>query len=174
MTHKFRVGEQEGYITVGLYDDGTPGEVFVKISKEGSTVSGLTDAIAILTSIALQYGVPLDKLAEKLEHTHFEPAGPTANEDLPFATSILDYIFQLAAAALRPCGVSPRCRRRGRGWHGHDELAPSAGRDGLGADVPGLRGAAGVRGAVPAVPVVRVYEVRVASYRYQLQSVGDN
>ena len=94
VTHKFRVGEQEGYITVGLYDDGTPGEVFVKISKEGSTVSGLTDAIAILTSIALQYGVPLDKLAEKLEHTHFEPAGPTANEDLPFATSIVDYIFR--------------------------------------------------------------------------------
>ena len=94
VTHKFRVGEQEGYITVGLYDDGTPGEVFVKISKEGSTVSGLTDAIAILTSIALQYGVPLDKLAEKLEHTHFEPAGPTANADIPFATSIVDYIFR--------------------------------------------------------------------------------
>ena len=94
VTHKFRVGEQEGYITVGLYDDGSPGEVFVKISKEGSTVSGLTDAIAILTSIALQYGVPLDKLAEKLEHTRFEPAGPTANPDLPFATSILDYIFR--------------------------------------------------------------------------------
>ena len=93
VTHKFRVGEQEGYITVGLYDDGSPGEVFVKISKEGSTVSGLTDAIAILTSIALQYGVPLDKLAEKLERTHFEPAGPTANEDIPFATSIVDYIF---------------------------------------------------------------------------------
>ena len=94
VTHKFRVGEQEGYLTVGLYDDGSPGEVFVKISKEGSTVSGLTDAIAILTSIALQYGVPLDKLAEKLEHTRFEPAGPTANPDLPFATSILDYIFR--------------------------------------------------------------------------------
>ena len=93
VTHKFRVGEQEGYLTVGLYDDGSPGEVFVKISKEGSTVSGLTDAIAILTSIALQYGVPLDKLAEKLERTHFEPAGPTANEDIPFATSIVDYIF---------------------------------------------------------------------------------
>ena len=94
VTHKFRVGEQEGYLTVGLHDDGAPGEVFVKISKEGSTVSGLTDAIAILTSIALQYGVPLDKLAEKLEHTHFEPAGPTANEDIPFATSIVDYIFR--------------------------------------------------------------------------------
>ena len=94
VTHKFRVGEQEGYLTVGLYDDGSPGEVFVKISKEGSTVSGLTDAIAILTSIALQYGVPLGKLAEKLEHTRFEPAGPTANPDLPFATSILDYIFR--------------------------------------------------------------------------------
>ena len=93
-THKFRVGEQEGYLTVGLYEDGSPGEVFVKIAKEGSTVSGLTDAVAVLTSIALQYGVSLEKLADKLEHTRFEPYGATANPDLPFATSIIDYIFR--------------------------------------------------------------------------------
>lgn len=94
LTHKFRVGEQEGYITVGLYEDGTPGEVFIKIAKEGSTVSGLTDAVALLTSIALQYGVSLDKLADKLEQTRFEPYGITANPDIPFATSLLDYVFR--------------------------------------------------------------------------------
>jgi ribonucleoside-diphosphate reductase alpha chain len=94
LTHKFRVGEQEGYLTVGLYEDGTPGEVFVKIAKEGSTVSGLTDAVAVLTSIALQYGVSLEKLADKLEHTRFEPYGATANPELPFATSVIDYIFR--------------------------------------------------------------------------------
>ncbi len=94
ITHKFRVGEQEGYVTVGLFEDGTPGEVFIKIAKEGSTVSGLTDAVALLTSISLQYGVGLEKIAGKLEQTRFEPYGITANPDIPFATSILDYVFR--------------------------------------------------------------------------------
>ena len=94
ITHKFRVGEQEGYVTVGLFEDGTPGEVFLKIAKEGSTVSGLTDAVALLTSIALQYGVGLEKLASKLEQTRFEPYGITSNPDIPFATSVLDYVFR--------------------------------------------------------------------------------
>jgi len=94
LTHKFRVGEQEGYVTVGLFDDGTPGEVFMKMAKEGSTASGLMDAVALLTSIALQYGVSLDKLADKLEHTRFEPHGLTGNPDIPVATSVLDYVFR--------------------------------------------------------------------------------
>ncbi len=94
ITHKFRVGDQEGYITVGLYDDGRPGEIFVKINKEGSTVSGLTDAVAKLASIALQYGVPLDELAPKMRNTRFEPYGPTGNPEVPWATSIVDYIFR--------------------------------------------------------------------------------
>jgi len=94
ITHKFRVGEQEGYITVGLFEDGSPGEVFIKIAKEGSTVSGLTDAVALLTSISLQYGVGLEKIASKLEQTRFEPYGVTGNPDVPFATSVLDYIFR--------------------------------------------------------------------------------
>ncbi|MBM3139651.1 MAG: adenosylcobalamin-dependent ribonucleoside-diphosphate reductase [Chloroflexi bacterium] len=94
ITHKFRVGEQEGYITAGLFEDGTVGEVFIKMAKEGSTVSGLTDAVALLTSISLQYGVSLEKLAAKLEHTRFEPYGVTANPQIPFATSILDYVFR--------------------------------------------------------------------------------
>jgi ribonucleoside-diphosphate reductase alpha chain len=93
ITHKFRVGDQEGYITVGLYDDGRPGEIFVKINKEGSTVSGLTDAVAKLASIALQYGVPLDELAPKMRSTRFEPYGPTGNPQVPWATSVIDYIF---------------------------------------------------------------------------------
>ncbi len=94
ITHKFRVGEQEGYVTVGLFEDGTPGEVFIKIAKEGSTVSGLTDAVALLTSISLQYGVGLEKIASKLEQTRFEPYGITGNPDIPFATSVLDYVFR--------------------------------------------------------------------------------
>jgi ribonucleoside-diphosphate reductase alpha chain len=94
ITHKFRVGEQEGYVTVGMFEDGTPGEVFLKIAKEGSTVSGLTDAVALLTSISLQYGVGLEKLAAKLEQTRFEPYGVTSNPDIPFATSVLDYVFR--------------------------------------------------------------------------------
>ena len=94
ITHKFRVGEQEGYLTVGMFEDGTPGEIFVKIAKEGSTASGLMDAVALLSSIALQYGVSVEKLAEKLEHTRFEPYGTTGNPDIPLATSVLDYIYR--------------------------------------------------------------------------------
>ncbi len=105
ITHKFRVGEQEGYITAGLFEDGTVGEVFIKIAKEGSTVSGLTDAVALLTSIALQYGVGLEKLAAKLEQTRFEPYGVTANPQIPFATSILDYVFRWLRLHFGDAGV---------------------------------------------------------------------
>ena len=94
VTHKFRVGEQEGYLTVGLFEDGTAGEVFIRMAKEGSTVSGLADAVALLTSMALQYGVSIETLADKLEHTRFEPYGPTGNAEIPLATSVLDYIFR--------------------------------------------------------------------------------
>ncbi len=94
ITHKFTVGEQEGYLTVGLYEDGRPGEIFVKISKEGSTVSGLMDAVALLTSVSMQYGVPLEDIARKLRNTRFEPEGPTRNPDIRFATSLVDYIFR--------------------------------------------------------------------------------
>jgi ribonucleoside-diphosphate reductase alpha chain len=93
ITHTFRVGDQDGYLTVGLYPDGRPGELFVKINKEGSMVSGLTDAVAKLASIALQYGVPLEELAPKMRNTRFEPYGPTGNPEVPWATSVVDYIF---------------------------------------------------------------------------------
>ncbi|MEX0785610.1 MAG: LAGLIDADG family homing endonuclease, partial [Dehalococcoidia bacterium] len=94
VTHKFRVGEQEGYITVGLFEDGTPGEVFITISKEGSTIRGLMDSVAVLTSLALQYGVPLEDLAKKFRGVHFEPGGFTDNPELPQATSLVDYVFR--------------------------------------------------------------------------------
>ena len=94
ITHKFRVGEQEGYITVGLYDDGRPGELFITISKEGSTIRGLMDSVAVLTSLALQYGVPLEDLVRKFQAVHFEPAGFTNNPELPQASSLVDYIFR--------------------------------------------------------------------------------
>jgi ribonucleoside-diphosphate reductase alpha chain len=94
ITHKFRVGEQEGYMTVGLFDDGTPGEVFINVNKQGSTVSGLMDTVAMLTSYSLQYGVPLNELASKLKNSRFEPSGPTGNKQIPLATSIVDYVFR--------------------------------------------------------------------------------
>ena len=94
VTHKFCVADQEGYVTVGLYEDGRPGELFVHISKEGSTVSGLMDTMALLTSLALQYGVPLEDIARKLKNTRFEPYGRTNNKKIPEASSLPDYIFR--------------------------------------------------------------------------------
>ena len=93
VTHKFSVGGHEGYLIVGLYDDGKPGEIFVHMSKEGSTMSGLINAIAVSVSLALQYGVPLSEFVRKFKHTSFEPSGYTNNPDLKVATSILDYLF---------------------------------------------------------------------------------
>ncbi|HUM13486.1 MAG TPA: vitamin B12-dependent ribonucleotide reductase [Myxococcaceae bacterium] len=94
ITHKFSIGGHEGYLTVGMYDDGTPGELFVVMAKEGSVVSGLMDSFATAISLALQYGVPLQVLADKFSHTRFEPSGFTGNPDIPIAKSITDYIFR--------------------------------------------------------------------------------
>jgi len=94
LTHKFDVGGTEGYVTAGMYDDGSLGEVFLKVSKEGSTLSGLLDALAISISIGLQYGVPLDVLVQKFSHTRFEPSGWTKDQDIGYASSILDYVFR--------------------------------------------------------------------------------
>lgn len=94
LTHKFSVGGHEGYLTVGFYDDGRPGEVFLRMSKEGSVISGLMDTIATMTSVALQYGVPLESLVEKFSHKRFEPSGYTNNKDIPIAKSIIDYVFR--------------------------------------------------------------------------------
>jgi len=94
ITHKFKIGDHEGYITVGLYPDGEPGELFITMAKEGSTVSGLMDSFALTTSIALQHGVPLRLLCEKFAHTRFEPSGWSGNPDIGYAKSIMDYIFR--------------------------------------------------------------------------------
>jgi ribonucleoside-diphosphate reductase alpha chain len=94
VTHKFNIGGHEVYITVGLYPDGNPGEIFITMAKEGSTVSGLMDSFACAVSIALQHGVPLRLLCEKFAHTRFEPSGWTNNAEIGFAKSIMDYIFR--------------------------------------------------------------------------------
>jgi ribonucleoside-diphosphate reductase alpha chain len=94
ITHKFKVGDHEGYITVGLYPNGDPGELFVTMAKEGSTVSGLMDSFALAVSIALQHGVPLKLFCEKFAHTRFEPSGWSGNADIGYAKSIMDYIFR--------------------------------------------------------------------------------
>ncbi len=94
VTHKFEISGHEGYITVGLYPDGQPGEIFLKMAKEGSTVSGLMDSFATTVSVALQYGVPLKDLVNKFAHVRFEPSGFTGNQEIPIAKSIIDYIFR--------------------------------------------------------------------------------
>ncbi len=92
--HKFEIAGHEGYIHVGFYEDGKPGEIFIKMAKEGSTISGLMDTVATLTSLSLQYGVPLEALVKKFEHVRFEPSGFTKNSDIPVAKSLVDYIFR--------------------------------------------------------------------------------
>ncbi len=103
ITHKFSIGGHEGYITVGMYEDGTPGEVFISMAKEGSTISGLMDSFATSISYALQYGVPLKFFVDKFSHVRFEPSGWTGNQQVPYAKSIMDYIFRwLGAKFLGP------------------------------------------------------------------------
>jgi len=103
ITHKFSIGGHEGYITVGMYDDGAPGEIFITMAKEGSTISGLMDAFATAVSFNLQYGVPIKFLVDKFAHVRFEPSGWTGNQQIPYAKSIMDYIFRwLGAKFLGP------------------------------------------------------------------------
>ena len=98
LTHKFSINGHEGYITVGLYDGGQPGEIFLTMAKEGSTISGLMDAFATSISLALQYGVPLKALVDKFSHMRYEPSGFTKNPEIPIAKSITDYIFRWLAS----------------------------------------------------------------------------
>jgi hypothetical protein len=94
VTHKFTIGAHEGYITVGLYPDRQPGEIFVIMAKEGSTLAGMMDSFAISVSLALQHGVPLKLLCEKFSHTRFEPSGWTHNPEFGYAHSVMDYLFR--------------------------------------------------------------------------------
>ncbi len=102
ITHKFDIQGHEGYLTVGLYEDGQPGEIFLKMAKEGSTLSGMMDSFATSVSVALQYGVPLRLFCAKFAHSRFEPAGYTGNPEIPIAKSIVDYIFRWLAARFLP------------------------------------------------------------------------
>jgi ribonucleoside-diphosphate reductase alpha chain len=94
VTHKFNIAGHEGYLTVGLYPNGQPGELFITMAKEGSTVSGLMDSFALALSMGLQHGVPLKLFCDKFAHTRFEPSGWSSNPDIGFAKSIMDYIFR--------------------------------------------------------------------------------
>ena len=102
VNHKFDIAGHEGYLTVGLYNDGRPGELFITMAKEGSTIGGLMDSVATLTSMALQYGVPLPALVKKFSHQRFEPSGFTKNPDIRQATSITDYVFRWMAIEFIP------------------------------------------------------------------------
>ncbi len=108
ITHKFSVGGHEGYITVGLYEDGRPGEIFLTMAKEGSVVSGLMDCFATAISMTLQYGVPIEVLIDKFSHTRFEPSGYTANKEIPIAKSLVDYIFRYLGSKF----LGPEDKRR--------------------------------------------------------------
>lgn len=120
ITHRFQVAGHKGYITVGLYEDGSPGEIFITMAKEGSTLSGLMDALAATASLALQHGTPLYALCRRLCYMRFEPSGPTDDPQLPFAHSVVDYVFrwlalrflpedEKAALGIRPGQETERC-----------------------------------------------------------------
>src|SRR5580698_9552031 len=94
LTHHFSIAGHEGYLTVGLYPNGQPGEIFIRIAKEGSTIAGLMECFGAVVSVSLQHGVPLKVLCDKLSHTRFEPSGWTGNQELGYAKSILDYLFR--------------------------------------------------------------------------------
>ena len=109
ITHKFSIGGHEGYIIVGMYKEGAPGEIFIKMAKEGSTLSGFMDGLALSISIGLQYGVPLKALVDKLTNTRFEPSGFTENPSIRYASSVLDYIARwLGGKFLSPEYLKPR------------------------------------------------------------------
>jgi ribonucleoside-diphosphate reductase alpha chain len=141
ITHKFDIAGPEGYVTVGLFEDGTPGEIFLVMAKEGSTISGFADAFAQAISYALQYGVPLQALVDKFSHARFEPSGMTKNPEIRFAKSIVDYIFRwlatkfLSTEAQYRAGVNIEAPV--------ENPAPAA--EGIKSQVSGVRGGPGVR-----------------------------
>lgn len=108
ITHKFEIGVHTGYVTVGLYEDGTPGEIFVSMSKEGSTLAGLLDSLATSVSIGLQYGVPLKTLVDKFSHTRFDPSGFTSNPNIRMAKSVVDYIFRWMGQRFSSAMLAPQ------------------------------------------------------------------
>ena len=142
LTHKFKIEGHTGYITVGLYEDGSPAEVFISMAKQGSTIYGLMESFGRAISYALQYGVPLSDLVRNFSHMRFEPSGSTSNPEIPFAQSVIDYLFRwLASQFLTPeeveeLGVlTPEVKQRivdrlegieggSNGQNGHGDSAP--------------------------------------------------
>ncbi len=120
ITHKFDIAGHEGYITVGLFEDNTPGEMFITMAKQGSTIGGLMDTIATLISLNLQYGVPVDAIVRKFEHIRFEPSGMTANQDIPFAKSFIDYIVRWLGMQFVPGYRSANAPKRGGEMAGYE------------------------------------------------------
>jgi len=138
ITHKFNVGGHEGYITVGLYDDGRPGELFITMAKEGSTIGGLMDSFGTAVSMSLQYGVPLEVYVKKFSHTRFEPWGYTKNPDIPVAKSLVDYLFRWLGNEFIP---GFREANRPGGMHGHT----SGGEESAGGDAESERSPAAMK-----------------------------
>jgi len=124
LTHKFNIAGHEGYLTVGLYEDDKPGELFITMAKEGSTIGGLMDSLGTATSVSLQYGVPVESLVNKFTHQRFEPAGMTTNPDIPFAKSLVDYIFRWMGMQFIPGYRAANAPQRSR----PDNETPGAGR----------------------------------------------
>ncbi|MFW6066120.1 MAG: vitamin B12-dependent ribonucleotide reductase, partial [Planctomycetota bacterium] len=129
LTHKFEVGGHEGYLNVGLYEDGSPGELFITMAKEGSTVGGMMDAFATAVSLCLQYGVPLEGLVKKFSHQRFDPSGMTSNRDIPFAKSIVDYIFRWLGITFLEDYRQANVPDRGENNEHNDQSAPEAVRE---------------------------------------------
>jgi ribonucleoside-diphosphate reductase alpha chain len=126
ITHKFDVAGHEGYLTAGLYEDGQPGEVFITMAKEGSTIGGLMDAVATLVSVSLQYGVPVESLVRKFEHVRFEPSGMTRNPEIPIAKSLVDYIFRWLAMEFIPGYRATNAPKRDKGKGAANPNPPAA------------------------------------------------
>jgi ribonucleoside-diphosphate reductase alpha chain len=161
ITHKFDIAGHEGYITVGLYEDGQPGELFLTMAKEGSTISGFADAFAQAISYALQYGVPLQDLVDKFSHARFEPSGMTKNADIRFAKSIVDYIFRWLAVKF----LSQEAQYRA----GVNNREAAAGPEQLSLDVPNTPVAEPVKPAAKAAAVTATTRVKSAFAAIQNQ-----
>jgi ribonucleoside-diphosphate reductase alpha chain len=135
ITHKFSVGGHKGYLIVGLYEEGTPGEIFIKMSKEGSTLSGFMDGLALSISVGLQYGVPLKTLVDKLTNTRFDPSGFSENPSIRYASSVLDYIARwLGGRFLSPEYLKPRIAVGEREPNQSAAVMPSKAKDSEPAD----------------------------------------
>ena len=153
LTHKFSIAGHEGYITVGLYADGNPGEIFIRMAKEGSVIAGLMDSFATAISLALQHGVPLSILSEKFKGTRFEPSGFTGNMEVPMATSIMDYLFRWLA--LRFLGdESHPAARAAAGQLDLPGVPVLADGEGEAVDAAEASGPINIGGIVPSVPKI--------------------